>query len=266
MNTDILKTNIEASLIHWLKKIPIISLYAGTRGWPYIISWSHRITGILLVISLWAYLFGFHTLQTRQKGIILSLFLWMLAIPMAFHGFNGARLILYEFFGNRNDEAMIRWVFALSFMYVAVLGMLMLMGNQTVSPFFYWVIMVVPALIVAYGVAASTLKSGHSVPWKMQRISGSFLLVMVPAYVLFIPLNPSPEIKGNFLVAGIQGLFLTAVYILLLLCALFHAGYGVWSIMNDYLSSRNLGKGLGALVTFISLIFAWIGLRAILCI
>lgn len=266
MNTDVIKSNIEAALITWLKKIPVISLYAGTRGWFYIISWSHRIAGILLVISLWAYLYGFHALQASQKLFILALLLWILAIPMAFHGFNGARLILYEFFGNRNDDAMIRWVFALSFIYVVLLGMLMLMGNQMVSPFLYWVIIFAQALVVAYGVATRILNSRHSVLWKMQRISGSFLLVMVPAYFLFIPLNPSPEIEANFLVTGIQGLFLMAVYILLLLCALFHAGYGVWSVMGDYISSGNLRKGLAVLVTIITLIFAWIGLLATLSI
>ena len=260
MKTDVIKSNIENALITWLKKIPVISLYAGTRGWFYLISWSHRITGILLVIALWAYLYGFDALQASQKLFILTLLLWILAIPMAFHGFNGARLILYECFGNRDDDAMIRWVFALSFVYGVVLGMLMLMGNQTVSPFLYWVIMLVQALAVAHGVSTRILKSRHSVLWKMQRISGSFLLVMVPAYFLFIPLNAPPEMEANFLVAGIQGVFLTAVYILLLLCALFHAGYGVWSVMSDYLASTNLRKGLAALVTFITLIFAWIGL------
>ena len=266
LKTDVIKSNIEAALTTWLKKIPVISLYAGTRGWFYLISWSHRITGILLVIALWAYLYGFHALQASQKSFILVLLLWILAIPVTFHGFNGGRLILYECFGNRNDDVMIRWVFALSFIYVVVLGMLMLMGNQMVSPFFYWVIMFAQALVVAYGVATRTLNSRHSVLWKMQRISGSFLLIMVPAYFLFIPLNATPEIEANFLVAGIQGLFLMAVYILLLLCALFHAGYGVWSVMSDYLSSGNLRKGLAVLVTFITLIFAWIGLLATLSI
>jgi succinate dehydrogenase hydrophobic membrane anchor protein len=266
MNTDVIKSNIEASLITWLKKIPVISLYARTRGWFYLISWSHRITGLLLVIALWAYLYGFHALQASQKIFILALLLWILAIPMAFHGFNGARLILYECFGKRNDGGMIRSVFALSLIYVVVLGTLMLMGNQMVSPFLYWVIIFVQALVVAYSVAARTLNNRHSLSWKMQRITGSFLLVMVPAYFLYIALNPSPEIEANFLVTGIQGLFLKAVYILLLLSALFHAGYGVWSVMSDYLASGNLGKGLAALVIFITLILAWMGLLATLSI
>ena len=264
MNTDVIKSSIEASLVTWLKKIPVISLYEGTRGWFYLISWTHRITGILLVISLWAYTYGFHVLRSSQNLFILDLLLWLLAIPMAFHGSNGARLILYECFGKRNDDAMIRSVFTLSFIYVMILGMLMLMGNQMVSPFLYWVIMFTQALVVAYGVATRVLNSRHFVLWKMQRISGSFLLIMVPAYFLFIPLNPLPEIEAGFLITGIQKLFLTAVYILLLLSALFHAGYGVWSVMRDYLSSKNLRKGLAALVTFITLIFAWIGLRAVL--
>ena len=79
--TDVIKSNIEAALTTWLKKIPVISLYAETRGWFYLISWSHRITGILLVISLWAYLYSFHALQASQKSFILVLLLWMLAIP-----------------------------------------------------------------------------------------------------------------------------------------------------------------------------------------
>ncbi|MBW2048169.1 MAG: hypothetical protein JRJ09_06525 [Deltaproteobacteria bacterium] len=264
MNTEVIRSKVEAFLITWLKKIPFVSLYAGTRGWFYLISWAHRITGILLVISLWAYLYGFHALQASQKLFILALLLWILAIPMVFHGFNGARLIFYECFGNRNDDAMIRSVFALSFIYLAVLGMLMLTGNQIVSPFLYWVIMFAQAMVLPYGLATRILTSRHSVLWKMQRISGSFLLVMVPAYFLFISLNRSPEIEADFLITGIQGLFLTVVYILLLLSAVFHAGYGVWSVMSDYLSSRNLIKGLAGLVALITLIFTWIGLRAAL--
>jgi succinate dehydrogenase hydrophobic membrane anchor protein len=264
MKPNMIKSKIEASLVKWLKKSPVISLIVETRGWPYFISWSHRITGMLLVISLWAYLSSFHALRASRYSCILGVFLWMLAIPMAFHGFNGARLILYELFGNRNDDAMIRSVFALSSLYLFVLGMLMLMGNQTVSPFLYWVIMVFPAVVAAYGVSVRTFKSRHSFLWKMQRISGSFLLVMVPAYFLFISLQPSPEIKANFMITGVQGLFLLAVYMLLLLSVLFHAGYGVWSVMNDYIASRNLRKGLAAVVSFITLMFAWIGLGTIL--
>jgi succinate dehydrogenase hydrophobic membrane anchor protein len=250
----------------WLNEIPIISFYFRTKGWSYILSWCHRVTGILLVISLWVYLYYFHSLRISQELFIVALFLWILAIPMIFHAFNGARLILYECFGKRNDEAMIRWAFVLTFIYVVVLGMLMLMGNQSVSPFLYWVIMVTQALVIAYGVASRIFNSTHSFFWRMQRISGSFLIVMVPAYLLFIRLRPSPEIETNFLIRNIQGLFLTAVYILLLLSALFHGGYGMWSVICDYLSSRNLRRGLAALLICITLIFAWIGLRVTLSI
>jgi succinate dehydrogenase hydrophobic membrane anchor protein len=248
----------------WLNKIPFISFYARTRGWSYIISWCHRVTGILLVTSLWVYLYYFHSLRVSQELFIVALFLWILAIPMVFHAFNGARLILYECFGNRNDEAMIRWVFVLTFIYVVVLGMLILMGNQSVSPFLFWLIMVTQALVIAYRVASRIFNSRHSFFWRMQRISGSFLIVMVPAYLLFIQLRPSPEIEANFLIRNIQGLFLTAVYILLLLSAIFHASYGIWSVICDYLSSRNLRRGLAALLICITLIFAWIGIRTTL--
>jgi succinate dehydrogenase hydrophobic membrane anchor protein len=99
---------------------------------------------------------------------------------------------------------------------------------------------------------------------KLQRISGAFLFITVPAYVLFIQLKPSTEIEANFLIRGLQNSFLTVVYIILLLSALFHAGYGLWSLMNDYFFSRNLRMGMALLITCITLFFTWFGLAAVL--
>jgi len=264
MNEDIMKSRIDASLLEWLNKIPLISCYARTRGWFYIVSWCHRITGILMVFALWVYLYCFHALRVSENHILLAFFVWGLAIPAVFHALNGARLILYEVFGQRNDETMIRWVFVLTIIYGMVLGTLVLMGNQGVSPFLYWVIMVVQALVMAYGVTSRIFNSRHSFFWKMQRISGCFLMIMLPAYLLFIQLRHPPEFEANVLIRIIQNFFLSVVYLLLLLCALYHAGYGIWSVVSDYLSSRNIRSWSAALVAFITLILAWIGVLVIL--
>jgi len=67
-----------------------------------------------------------------MKIFRLSLFShleWALAMPVIFHALNGGRLILYEAFGYRNDESMIRWASGLSTIYALLLGTFMIMGN-----------------------------------------------------------------------------------------------------------------------------------------
>jgi len=269
MTEAVQKSVFEAMFISTLEKLPVISYYAKIRGWPFILSWVHRITGILLVLFLWFHICFIESLYALGNGrvskfFLLALLIWILTLPSIFHILNGGRLILYEIFGKRNDESMIRWVFGLSLLYMALLGLLMLMGNQEVSPFFYWLVMFMTALILGYGVASRTWDTEHSFVWKLQRISGAFLLVMVPAYILFMHLTPSWGPKASTLSMGIQHFSIKAFHLILLAGALFHGSYGLWSVVNDYISSRPLRTGLTALVTLVTLIFAWAGIKTIL--
>jgi len=125
MNGDSDKTRFEASIISRLESLPFISLYAKTRGWFFLISWCHRITGILLVIFVWVHLYSidsvsalgtYHGKTQVTRASIIALLGWVLSIPIIFHAFNGGRLILYESFGKRNDESMIRNPFPISYM------------------------------------------------------------------------------------------------------------------------------------------------------
>lgn len=263
----------EAKIISMLEKLPRISYYAKTRGWHFIIAWCHRITGILLVILVWFHLYFFSTpyapggqvAMTRGfRSLIFSLVLWILAVPIIFHALNGGRLILYESFGRRNDETMLRWVFGLSIIYLAVLGMLMFVGNQSVSPFVFWLIMIVGALILAYGVGAGIWESGHSNFWRLQRITGGFLLVMVPAYLLSMHLSPPAGRETDMAITGMQRYFIQVVYVGLLVGVLYHGGYGIWSLLSDYLPSRILRRGLAFLVGVVMLVFGWIGVKTII--
>ena len=110
-----------------LEKFPKISFYARTRGWYFIIAWCHRVTGILLVVFVWIHIYsysspytpGVQDVKTQGFGsLILSLLQWVLAVPIVFHAFNGGRLILYEIYGSRDEQSMLRWMTGLAIIYL----------------------------------------------------------------------------------------------------------------------------------------------------
>jgi succinate dehydrogenase hydrophobic anchor subunit len=247
----LVKKRFEDALISGLRRLPLVSFYAGTRGWYFVVSWCHRITGILAVLMVLIHMDRFGSAPDSGKFFLVTFFQWVLSIPVIFHAFNGARLIQYECWGRRDDENMLRWVFGLLLVFVSLLALFMIVGGQRVSPFFYWVLMIAGALVAGYAVGAKIWNTKHSVSWKLQRVSGAFLLVMIPAYILFIPLHPA------------FSRFLKGVYVLLLLATLYHGGYGVWSVVSDYVSSRSLQKILIGAATLLFLVLFWIGVRVI---
>jgi succinate dehydrogenase hydrophobic anchor subunit len=170
-------------------------------------------------------------------------------------------LILYEGFEMRNDGTMIRYLLGLSVVYVALLGVLMMMGTESVSPVFYWLTMLIAALTLAYGVASKFWKTRHSLLWKLQRISGAFLLVMVPAHLLFMHLNPSVGKEANLIIMRMQNWFIKFVDLSLIVMVIYHAGYGLISVTRDYISFRVFRTGLAVLVILVMVIFAWAGIR-----
>jgi succinate dehydrogenase hydrophobic anchor subunit len=275
MITKLVKTGFETPIISMLEKIPIISFYAKTRGWPFVLSWGHRLAGILVVLFVWFHIYSLASLHTpsvyddKMQVFRLSFFTfleWALAIPVIFHAFNGARLILYESFAFRDDEKMIRWMFALVFIYVALLGLLMLIGNQDVSPFFFWLIILATALVLGYGIIGKIRNTDHSIFWKLQRVSGAFLLIMVPAHFLFMHLNPSIGKDANSVLIRMQSYYVKGIDLTLILGVLYHGGYGLFSVIRDYLTSRVTRMGLTLLVSFVMVIFAWVGIKLILVI
>jgi succinate dehydrogenase hydrophobic membrane anchor protein len=261
-----------ANMVAVLEKLPHLSFYTRTRGWHFIIAWIHRLTGMLLVILVWIHMYffsspygtGVHEVGTQGSGSLISmLFQWILAFPMVFHAFNGGRLILYELYGNRAEERMLRWMTGLGIIYLAVLGLLMLMANQSVSPFVFWLVIIAVASVLSYGVGARIWRCGHSIFWRLQRVTASFLLVMIPAYMLFMHLTPAASQETGVVIPGVQKYFIQAVYLLLLAGTLYHAGYGIWSLVSDYLSSRILRRGLAVLVTLVMLVSGWVGVTLI---
>ena len=55
---------IGASFMPILERLPVLSWYAKTRGWHYVISWLHRFTGIGLIVILIVHMYILSSWQT----------------------------------------------------------------------------------------------------------------------------------------------------------------------------------------------------------
>jgi succinate dehydrogenase hydrophobic anchor subunit len=273
MNVPEENRGIGTSFMPILEKVPVLSFYAKTRGWHYVISWLHRFTGIGLITILIVHMYILSSLQAADVGpakikVIVSpvfLFLaWASSLVVSFHALNGGRLILYELFGKRDDADMVRWIVGLSAAYAAMVVLMMAMNNQRVSAFFFWLMAFFLGAIAAYVVASRMWKKRHSVLWKLQRISGAFLFITVPAYLLYSCLNPSGADGAQEATVWMQNFFTRVVFLILAAFALYHAGYGLFSIAADYTSPGRMRAGMTVLIIVLIAVLAVSALRLIL--
>lgn len=265
-------------VIPLLEKIPFLSYYGRSHGWHYVISWCHRISGVWVVAYLLFHIYILSTLQMPcfYDGMkflsipVAVLLVWLSCLPVVFHALNGGRLILYESFGCRNDGTMLRWTFGLTVLYAAVFGLLIVLKNKEVLPllflplFSFWLLFILTALLMACVVGAKLGRSRHALYWKLQRITGAFLLVVIPAYLIFPDLNPGITQEVSSLILRMQNAFIKAVNILLAFSALYHGGYGLFSIGADYIRKRSLRRLYAAAVAVLFAVFLFIALRLII--
>jgi succinate dehydrogenase hydrophobic anchor subunit len=256
---------LSAIFLPIFEKLPVLSRYAKTRGWFYVISWLHRLTGIWLFVGLMVHMVTLSSSQTSyvfNTGLkipvqpIFVFLAWASSLVLSFHALNGGRLILYELFGKRNDSDLVRWTFGLSITYAATVGLLMIMKNQSVSAFFFWLVAFFFGVIAAYVVAIRIWKKRHSILWKIQRISGAFLFMTAPAYVLFFYLHPFFIDRAGTGLMWLQNAFIRVATLSLALSTLYHAGYGLFSIAADYTSSKKVRAAITALI---GLVIAFLG-------
>jgi len=273
MHPNLISIKITDQIFGILNKIPYIAFYANTRGWAFILSWSHRITGLLLVLYVWFHLITLSALSSPGdydakmalfSSPLIVFFEWLLAIPVIFHAVNGGRLILFEIYGYRDDTVMIRWLFVVSAAYVCLLAVFMLLGNQSVSPIFFWLTVFITAVIGGYAFLARIWRLGHSQFWKFQRASGAFLLAMIPAHFLFMHLNPSVGKDSAVIIARMQSFFIKIVDLAMVLAVVYHGGYGLFSVVKDYIASRRLQILMTVLAVVVMVLSAWIGLKIII--
>jgi len=240
-----------------------------------VISWAHRLSGVLLVIFLWFHIYTLSFLTAPAAYVekmklyqlpLMAFIEWALAIPVMFHALNGGRLILYESFRCRKDEVLLNWVFGLTFLYAGLLAVLMLMGTQNVSAVFFWLIAVSIAATATYGLYARIGRSAHPWSWKLQRLTGAFLLAMIPAHFLFMHLNPQIAKDAGLVATRMQHPWIKLVDAALVVSVLYHGGYGLVSILNDYIGSKELRVIGSGLIIFIMTIAAVAGLKLIVSI
>jgi succinate dehydrogenase hydrophobic membrane anchor protein len=266
---------IEPSALRLLDIAPPLARCTRNRGLPFIISWSHRLSGVLLVVFVWFHIYtlsflmvpGAYADQMKLYAMpILAFVEWALAVPVIFHALNGGRLILYESFCFRRDDILLKWVAGLTLLYAGMLAVLMLAGNQNVSAAFFWMMAASAALTSAYGLYARIWRTSHGLGWKLQRITGAFLLVMVPAHFLFMHLNPQAAKDAGEVVRRMQHPWIKLVDVALLACALYHGGYGLKSILSDYIGSKEWRTAGTAAVAAAMMLAAWVGLKLIVSI
>ena len=256
-----------------ISRLPVLSFYANTRGGPYIISWIHRLGGLLLTGFILAHIYTLLSLSSpasyaeavkAYNSFPSTLLEWALAIPLIFHALNGGRIILYECYGLRNDRSMIKWVLSASLIYVTILAFFMLLGNQSVSTMFYWIVVLPFAVAAIYSLNGRLSPLSHAFTWKLQRMTGAFLLVMAPAHMLFMHLNPWVARDPNLVIARTQNGFIKGIDLAILIAVLYHAAYGVITVTRDYVSSRVISTTLTLLVCFFMGVLAFAGARLML--
>ena len=275
MQQSSISIKITDQILEILNRVPYVAFYAKSRGWAFILSWGHRITGLLLVLYVWFHLITLSSLSNSGdydakmalfSSPLIVFFEWLLGIPVIFHAVNGGRVMLFEIYGYRNDTAMIRWLFVVSAVYVCLLAFFMLLGNQSVSPIFFWLTVFIIAVIGGYAFLARIWRLSHSRFWKFQRASGAFLLVMIPAHFLFMHLNPEVGKDSAVIIARMQHYFIKIVDIALVLAVVYHGGYGLYSVGRDYIVSRWLQVMMTALVAVVMVLSFWVGLKLIITI
>jgi succinate dehydrogenase hydrophobic anchor subunit len=266
---------IDSGFFRLLYLIPALARCTRSRGLPFIISWAHRLSGVLLVVFVWFHIYTLSFLTSAGAYAdkmklydlpVLTFIEWALAMPVIFHALNGGRLILYESFRFRGDDVLLKWVAGLTLLYAGILAALMLMGNQSVSAVFFWVMAAAAALTSAYGLYARIWRTPHRWSWKLQRVTGAFLLVMVPAHFLFMHLSPQVSKDAGQVVLRMQNLWIKLVDIALVASALYHGGYGLISILNDYGAAKAVRAVAMAAIVVAMMAAAWAGIKLIVLI
>ena len=188
---------------------------------------------------------------------------WLLVLPVIFHALNGGRLILYESFGNRRDNLLIAWVSGLTILYALLLFLLMILPNISLASFTLNIALLV-SLTMAGAVIVAVSKSKMGIYWKIQRISGAFLVIMIPLHLVFMHANPAAGHDSAAILSRLRSdMLIKMADILIVVSALYHGAYGLISIGKDYLHSEKLIRYGSILIAICSILFGWLGIKTI---
>ena len=265
-----MKSLVERYIFPVLEHLPVVSFYARTRGWPFIVAWLHRIFGIVLALYFCIHIYTLSFLaspvdyDSKMKlfgFFILSFLEWLLAVPVIFHALNGGRLILFEIFGRRNDESLIKWVLGLSATYILLLGLMMTRQDQSASLIVYWLPILVFSISLVYLVYLKIRRTENSMAWKLHRMTGVYLLLIIPAHMLFMHLEPATAHEAITVINRMQHVSVKLLDLALVLGVSYHSGYGLVSICKDYLPPGSLQNVLTFLITLTIAVLGWVGIK-----
>jgi len=272
MDISAQKARVETYLAELTQHAEKLTYYAQSRGWGFVLTWAHKVTGLMLVLYMFFHIITLSGLNDpasfASKMRFLDNFLfgfleWTLAVPVIFHALNGSRLMLYEIFRVRDDALMIRWVLFLGALYVLTLGLFMLMGNQQVSVGVFWLTITMTGIITGAIVYQKIWPTRNMVWWKLQRISGAFLLPMVSGHMFFMHLNYKMGHDVDTILARMSAVGMKLVDIVFVVTVFFHAGFGVYTIIVDYVEDHRARLGLSVLTVLLMTVFAYAGVKLV---
>lgn len=262
-------TKVESSIISLMGRFPILSYYANSRGWSFLISWGHRLAGLTLVCYMFTHIFTlcllfipglFEAEMKLLHNFVFSFLEWALAIPIIFHSLNGGRLLLYELFHVRKEETVIRSMVAIGLIYIVIVGFFFIEEGQQVSVALFWLITVAISLIAFLAVLYKISRTGNSILWKLQRVTGAFMLPMLLGHMLYMHMSYLTGHDSKTILLRIQNPFIKGIDFVFIIFLLFHAGYGVFSVIADYVKPGLLLKSLVFLVIVVMVMSAFLGI------
>jgi len=265
-------TRAEAYVISVMQRIPLLSYYATARGWSFVISWGHRLAGLTLVAYMFAHLYTlsllFHpaTFDADMRfldNFVFTFLEWCVAIPVIFHALNGGRLILYETFRMREEELAIRSMIAVGFIYIAVVGFFFIEEAHQISATVFWSITLAISIVALILVLFKTWLTRNSLLWKLQRVSGAFMFPMLIGHMLFMHMNYLTGHDSKTILLRFESPFIRGMDFAFVIFLLFHAGYGIFSIIADYIKPGPLLKTTTLVIIIVMAISAFYGIRLI---
>jgi len=265
-------TKVESYIISLMGKFPVLSYYAHTRGWSFLITWGHRLAGLTLAGYMLAHIYtlsllfspaGFDADMKFLHNFVFSFLEWCVAIPLIFHSLNGGRLILYELFHVRAEEIVIRFMIFLGLIYIFIVGFFFIGEAQQISATLFWSITIAISLITFFIVLFKVWLTGNSILWKLQRITGAFMFPMLIGHMLFMHMTYLTGHESKTILIRMQNPFIKGIDFVFIVFLLFHAGYGIFSIFADYIKPGPLLKSLTFLIIIVMAISAFFGIRIV---
>ncbi len=244
---------------------------ANRFGWAYVLAWLHRVFGVVLSVYFLFHIVTLSSLEapakyTEKMELFTTPFflflVWALSLPLMFHAINGARLMLYESFGIRNDGLLMRLCVTCVLLYSLFLGTMMIFGNQDVTPLFFWGLSFLIGAVVTFQLWNTLRSTRHSLFWIVQRITAAYLLILIPAHMLFTHLNISMAHDAAVVTQRMSMGFIKFVDITLVVAIAYHAAYGLISISKDYLENKSLySRGLSVVIILLMGVMALWGIN-----